>query len=168
MNASELVYDRPGVYCRLYTCPECKVIFETFLDMKGNRLTRLDTWWRPAAGKESAEGLPPPGAQAEKSPAKSEKQRQPDVGKQPGKPGAGTVQANKPAVAESGAVVTAAAPPRPADQSKRVSILEMPIGGGLLPANKPGPPRTESKAKRGNNKKPGNRSEIFTGVGSRK
>lgn len=180
MNACELVYDRPGIYCRLYTCPECKGVFETFLDKKGDRLSNLDTWWRPAVSKEETVNLVPKQLPAQKSLPEAEKQTAyPEKVKQPEKPADTLLPANKPAAAERkttagparaantavslppqnkpGAAAGSTMAARATEQPKRVSPLEMQVGS-LLPASnsaaagKPVPERVPNKAKQGKNK----------------
>lgn len=163
MDSSELVYDRPGVYCRLYTCPECKVIFETFLDSKGNRLSNMDTWWRPAVANEVSGGTLPPGPQIEQPPAGPEKQLPQDVkAKPPEKPAVIAAAAAKPAAASGPPRNTpTAVPPQITAQPQRVGVLQIPLGGPPA-AHKPAAPapnKAENRANRGKSKKTVNYAE---------
>lgn len=150
MDASELVYDRPGVYCRVYACPECKAIFETFLDNKGERLSYLDTWWRSAVRKEEAVSKAP--EQSSTAHDLSDPQKRTtdqNSAKQPVKTAENSLPPNKPAHTSRVAAQTS-------DQARRVNLSEMPVGN-ILPPNKPAAAkavteRPANKAKREKNR----------------
>jgi hypothetical protein len=44
MEADDLVYDHPNLYCRIYKCPNCDTFYEAYLDGKGNRMESKDRW----------------------------------------------------------------------------------------------------------------------------